>query len=239
MRMSDVCKVANSRCEGGIPCATMNAPPIRILLADDHAVVRKGIREFIEVDRRLRVIAEAEEGDEALRQALALQPDVAVLDIQMPHRSGIEVTRLLREAGQCCAILILSAYDDEPFVRSALQAGANGYILKTAKPEELIEAVHQVREGQMVLDSRLALSLAVKASTLSVSSEPAAGLSAREVEVLQWVAQGFTNKAIAAQLRISDRTVQGHIASIFEKLGAQSRTDAVMVGLKLGLISMP
>jgi DNA-binding NarL/FixJ family response regulator len=211
----------------------MSMTPVRILLADDHAVVRKGIREFIEVDSRMRVIAEAEDGDAALRQALALQPDVAVLDIQMPHKSGIEVARSLREAGARCAILILSAYDDEPFVRRALQAGANGYILKTAKPEELVEAIHQVREGQMVLDNRLALSLAARLQAA------AAALSAREVEVLQLVAQGFTNKAIAAQLRISDRTVQGHLASIFDKLGAQSRTDAVMAGLKMGLISMP
>jgi DNA-binding NarL/FixJ family response regulator len=197
-------------------------------------VVRKGIREFLEVDAGLQVIAEAEDGDTALAQTTALKPDVVVLDIQMPGKTGLEVTRLLRQTGARCAILILSAYDDEPFVRSALQAGANGYILKTAKPEELIEAVHNVREGQMVLDHRLALSLAV---SLPVSA-PAAALSAREMEVLQLVAQGFTNKAIAAQLGISDRTVQGHLANIFEKLGAQSRTDAVMAGLKTGLISM-
>jgi DNA-binding NarL/FixJ family response regulator len=213
----------------------MSLTSIRILLADDHAVVRKGIREFLEVDAGLQVIAEAEDGDTALAQTTALKPDVVVLDVQMPGKTGLEVTRLLRQAGARCAILILSAYDDEPFVRSALQAGANGYILKTAKPEELIEAVHNVREGQMVLDHRLALSLAV---SLPVSA-PAATPSAREMEVLQLVAQGFTNKAIAAQLGISDRTVQGHLANIFEKLGAESRTDAVMAGLKTGLISMP
>jgi DNA-binding NarL/FixJ family response regulator len=212
------------------------AAPIRVLLADDHAVVRKGIREFLEVDPHLSVIAEAEDGEQAVALALDLKPDVTVLDIQMPKRSGIETTRLLREAGLGCAILILSAYDDEPFVRKALQAGANGYILKTAKPQELIDAVHGVREGQCVLDHRLALSLA-STSPESITSS-AAMLSAREAEVLQLAAQGFTNKAIAAQLRISDRTVQGHLASIFDKLGAQSRTDAVMIALKAGLISM-
>lgn len=214
----------------------MTAQTIRILLADDHAVVRKGIREFLEVDAGLRVIAEAEDGDAAVQQALALKPDVAVLDIQMPHKTGIEVTRLLREAGLRCGILILSAYDDEPFVRRALQAGANGYILKTAAPGELIEAVHSVREGQTVLDSRLALSLA---NANAAAAEMASALSAREIEVLQLAAQGFTNKAIAAQLNISDRTVQGHFANIFAKLGAQSRTDAVMTALKAGVISMP
>jgi DNA-binding NarL/FixJ family response regulator len=211
--------------------------PIRVLLADDHAVVRKGIREFIEVDPRLNVIAEAEDGEQAVALALELKPDVAVLDIQMPKRSGIETTRLLRAAGLECGILILSAYDDEPFVRMALQAGANGYILKTAKPQELIEAVHSVREGQGVLDHQLALALASNSSEMTTSA--AAILSAREAEVLQLAAQGFTNKAIAAQLNISDRTVQGHLASIFDKLRAQSRTDAVMIALKAGLITMP
>jgi len=222
--------------EDGICCALMMSTPIRVLLADDHAVVRKGIREFLEVDAGLRIIAESEDGAGALEQALALKPDVVVLDIQMPNKNGIEVTRFLREAGARCGILILSAYDDEPFVRRALQAGANGYILKTARPEELIEAVHQVHEGQRVLDNHLALSLAT-ASTSAV--ELASALSAREIEVLQLAAQSFTNKAIAAQLNISDRTVQGHFANIFTKLGAQSRTDAVMIALKAGLISMP
>lgn len=214
----------------------MSPKHIRVLLADDHAVVRKGIREFLEVDSSLRVISEAENGDAALEQALKLKPDVVVLDIQMPHKTGIEVTRLLREAGMRCGILILSAYDDEPFVRRALQAGANGYILKTAAPGELIEAVHSVREGQTVLDSQLALSLAT-ASTSAAELESA--LSAREIEVLQLAAQGYTNKAIAAQLNISDRTVQGHLANIFTKLGAQSRTDAVMMALKAGIIIIP
>lgn len=211
--------------------------PIRVLLADDHAVVRKGIREFLEVDSRLNVIAEAEDGEQAVALALEFEPDVAVLDIQMPRHSGIEATRLLRAAGLECAILILSAYDDEPFVRKALQAGANGYILKTAKPQELIEAVHSVRKGQSVLDHQPALLPAP--NSLEMAASAAVMLSARESEVLQLVAQGFTNKAIAAQLSISDRTVQGHLASIFDKLGAQSRTDAVMMALKAGLISMP
>jgi len=213
----------------------MTSTPIRVLLADDHAVVRKGIREFLEVDAGLQIVAETEDGDAAMAQALALKPDIAVLDIQMPNKNGIEVTRLLREAGMRCGILILSAYDDEPFVRRALQAGANGFILKTARPEELIEAVHQVHEGQMVLDSRLALSLAIA----SYEGDRASALSAREIDVLHLAAQGFTNKAIAAQLNISDRTVQGHFANIFTKLGAQSRTDAVMMALRAGVLSMP
>jgi len=220
--------------------------PIIVILADDHTVVRKGIREFLEADGQLRVVAEAADGDQALALALEHKPDVVVLDIQMPLKTGIEVTRLLRTAGSKSGVLILTAYDDEPFVKSALLAGANGYILKTAEPEELVQAVHDVHEGQSVLDERLSMSAFHLGQHLSRDDIDAAlagegqvsALSAREIEVLQLVAQGVTNKAIAAHLDISDRTVQGHLANIFGKLGAQSRTDAVMIGLRLGLIAM-
>lgn len=223
-----------------------NKRPITIVLADDHAVVRKGIRQFLEADGQLHVLAEAADGEQALTLALERQPDVVVLDVQMPLKTGIEVTRLLRAAGSKTGVLILTAYDDQPFVKSALLAGANGYILKTAEPEELVQAVRDVHEGQAVLDGRLSLSLLNAGQRLSRDDIQAAlsiegktsALSAREIEVLQLVAQGFTNKAIAAHLDISDRTVQGHLASIFGKLNAQSRTDAVMIGLRLGLIAM-
>ena len=217
---------------------------ISLVLADDHAMVRRGIREFLEADPTLRVAAEAGDGVQALALALDLKPDVLVLDIQMPGKSGIDVAREVRAAGLDIAILMLSAYDDEPYIVSALRAGANGYVLKTAEPEELIEAVHAVYEGQSVLDQKLVQHLmrlmgsaprtgAARSDTEALV-EP---LSARELEVLRLVARGFTNKAVAAQLGISDRTVQGHLANIFGKLNAQSRTDAVMIGLRLGLIS--
>ena len=213
--------------------------PIRIILADDHAVVRRGIREFLEKDDRLRVVAEAGSGDQALALARQFDPDVVVLDIQMPGKTGIDVAKALRMAGSAAGILILTAYDDEPYIISALQAGANGYVLKTAEPEELVEAVLSVREGRSVLDQGLMTRLV---RHIAQAHEPAQKalvepLSARELEVLRLVARGFTNKAVAVQLGISDRTVQGHLANIFGKLHAQSRTDAVMTGLRLGLIS--
>lgn len=231
---------------------------ISLILADDHAVVRRGIREFLEADSVLRVIAEAGDGVKALSLALNLKPDVLVLDIQMPGKSGIDVARDVRAAGLDIAILMLTAYDDEPYIVSALRAGANGYVLKTAEPEELIEAVHAVHEGQSVLDKKLVQVLmrqigGLPQSTAPQSDAPRPGashpqphpatdvlvepLSNRELDVLRLVARGFTNKAIAAQLGISDRTVQGHLANIFGKLNAQSRTDAVMISLRLGLIS--
>ena len=212
---------------------------IRIILADDHAVVRRGIREFLETDERLRVVAEAGSGDQALALAQQFDPDVVVLDIQMPGKTGIDVAKALRVAGSTAGILILTAYDDEPYIVSALQAGANGYVLKTAEPEELVEAVLSVREGRSVLDQGLMTRLV---RHIAQAREPAQKalvepLSARELDVLRLVARGFTNKAVAVQLGISDRTVQGHLANIFGKLHAQSRTDAVMTGLRLGLIS--
>jgi DNA-binding NarL/FixJ family response regulator len=216
-----------------------NQTPITILLADDHAMVRSGIRGFLEQDERLRVVAEAGDGDQALALAQTYHPDVLVLDIQMPGKNGIEVARAVRAAGYNTGILILTAYDDEPYILGALQAGANGYVLKTAEPDELVQAVHAVYEGKSVLDPQLAQRLWQQ---MASRANPPQGpqpepLSAREIEVLRLVARGHTNKAVATQLGISDRTVQGHLANVFSKLHAQSRTDAVMIGLRLGLIT--
>ncbi len=216
-----------------------NQTPITILLADDHAMVRSGIRGFLEQDERLRVVAEAGDGDQALALAQTYHPDVLVLDIQMPGKNGIEVARAVRAAGYNTGILILTAYDDEPYILGALQAGANGYVLKTAEPDELVQAVHAVYEGKSVLDPQLAQRLWQQMASRAnppQGPQPEA-LSAREIEVLRLVARGYTNKAVATQLGISDRTVQGHLANVFSKLHAQSRTDAVMIGLRLGLIT--
>jgi DNA-binding NarL/FixJ family response regulator len=213
---------------------------ITLVIADDHALVRKGIRDFIERDPGLKVLGEASDGEEALAMAQRLKPDVLVLDIQMPRKTGIEVTRLVRAERLNAGILILTAYNDEPFIASALKAGANGFVLKIAEPEELTAAVREVHEGKLVLDSRLPnrdgfLTPVQSRSTASLADP----LSPREIKVLQLVAGGFTNKAIGAQLGISDRTVQAHLATIFDKLGAKSRTEAVMIGLRTGLIVAP
>ena len=222
---------------------SINDKPITVILADDHAVVRSGIRGFLEEDPRLRIVAEAGNGEQALLLAQAHHPDVLVLDIQMPGKTGIEVTKAVRDAGSNAGILILTAYDDEPYILGALQAGANGYVLKTAEPDELVAAVHAVYEGQSVLDPQLTRRLwqQVAGRAAGHAASPAGplpeALTARETEVLRLVARGYTNKAVAAQLGISDRTVQGHLANVFGKLNAQSRTDAVMIGLRLGLVS--
>jgi DNA-binding NarL/FixJ family response regulator len=209
---------------------------IRVLLADDHHIVRAGIRQLLESAADIQVIAEAGDGLEA--QALIQQhkPDVAVLDIQMPKASGIEVTRWVRAHLPEVGVLILTAYDDDPYVMAVLQAGANGYVLKTARTEELIQAVRDVHEGKSALDAVVTRKLM---SALFRRSEktPIEPLTDRELEVLRLAAKGFTNKAIGVQLGISDRTVQGHLAHIFAKLQASSRTEAVMRAVSLGLIS--
>ena len=211
-------------------------PPIHVVLADDHAVVRQGIRQFLETGSNIVIVAEASDGLEAVRLIREHQPDVAVLDIQMPGQSGIEVTRLLRAERFPVGILILTAFDDEPYIRAVLQAGANGYVLKTADAHEIVEAVQAVNEGKSALDPTIArklMSQLARPEAAAVSVEP---LTEREREVLQLAAKGYTNKAIGAQLSISDRTVQGHLAKIYDKLHAVSRTEAVMRGVTLGLI---
>ncbi len=209
---------------------------IHVLLADDHALVRAGIRQFFERSEDIQVIAEADDGEAAIRLIQKKQPDVAVLDIQMPKASGIEVTRWVRANYPKVGILILTAFDDDPYVLAVLKAGANGYVLKTASPADLIQAVRDVNSGKSVLDPSVTRKLLAQIShsdeTLQVEQ-----LTDREVEVLALAAKGYTNKAIGTQLGISDRTVQGHLAHIFDKLQAGSRTEAVMRGVSMGLIS--
>lgn len=207
--------------------------PIRVLLADDHAVVRAGIRQILDHGDDIKVLAEASDGEEAKSLIAEHLPDVAVLDIQMPKASGIEVTRWVRANHREVGILILTAYDDDPYVFAGLQAGANGYVLKTASPTEIIQAVRDVHAGKSALDP--AITHKVLAQITSQSQTPQIEpLTERELEVLNLVGKGYTNKAIGVQLSISDRTVQGHLAKIFNKLKASSRTEAVMRAVSMG-----
>jgi DNA-binding NarL/FixJ family response regulator len=210
---------------------------IRVILADDHAVVRAGIRQFLEHAPDIEVIAEADDGEMARNLIIQRQPDVAVLDIQMPLASGIEVTRWVRANYPDVGVLVLTAYDDDPYVMAVLQAGANGYVLKTAAPAELVQAVRDVNEGKSALDPLIAQKLMRYVSgQRPMQSHDYEGLTDRELEVLALAGKGYTNKAIGMQLSISDRTVQGHLANTYRKLQAGSRTEAVMRAVSLGLI---
>lgn len=210
--------------------------PIAVLLADDHAIVRAGIRQYLERAGDIHVVAEADDGEMARSLIAQYLPDVAVLDIQMPKFSGIEVTRWVRVNFPTVGVLILTAYDDDPYVLAVLQAGANGYVLKTASPADLTQAVRDVFARKSVLDPAITRKLLAQLSQPRESPQ-VEQLTERELEVLALAAKGYTNKAIGVQLTISDRTVQGHLAHIFNKLQAGSRTEAVMRAVSLGWIS--
>lgn len=213
-------------------------PPlkIRVLLADDHAVVRAGIRQFLEHAGDIDIVAEADDGEAAKQMIQQHHPDVAVLDIQMPKASGIEVTRWVRSNLRDVGVLVLTAFDDDPYVMAVLQAGANGYVLKTASPMDIIQAVRDVHAGKSAVNALIAQKL-ISQITRQTTEPVVEPLTDRELEVLVMAAKGYTNKAIGTQLGISDRTVQGHLAHIFDKMHATSRTEAVMRAVSLGWIS--
>jgi DNA-binding NarL/FixJ family response regulator len=210
--------------------------PIQVILTDDHAVVRAGIKQFLESDPRIRVVAEASNGIELINLLPNITYDVLVLDIQMPEMNGLTATREIRKLGDRVGILILTAYDDPPYVQALLREGANGYVLKTASPDEIIQAVLDVYEGKMVIDAQLHHS---DEDFMVFKKDPHNSLSERELQVLEMVSLGLTNKAVASNLGISIRTVQNHLANIFEKLKTESRTEAVIRAIRLGLISVP
>lgn len=208
--------------------------PIAVLLADDHAMVRKGIRDFLAEDPAIQIVGEASDGAMAWRLLVQLQPDVAVLDIRMPELNGIELTRRSKEQYPATRVLILTAYDDEPYVLALLRAGADGYVLKTAQSSELIQAIKQVYAGKRVLAPDVAATL-IAALHTPQAIEP---LTEREVAVVRGAAKGWTNQQIGQALSISERTVQGHLANVFGKLQVSSRTEMVTIALQQGLITL-
>ncbi len=216
-------------------------PKIKILIADDHAVVREGTRQILAQEPDLEVVAEAADGEEAIRLAGEYKPDVAIMDIAMPKCDGIEATRKIKSLYPGIAVLILSAYDDDQFVFSLLEAGAAGYLLKSIRGRELIDAVRAVYAGESVLHPSIArkvLNRFVPTPDKAAAQKPVEVLSDREVEVLKLATQGLSNQEIAEKLCLSLRTVQAHLGHIFNKLEVSSRTEAVVRGLKVGWITL-
>ncbi len=211
---------------------------IRVVLADDHAVVRKGIRDFLEEEQDIQVVAEAVDGAQAKSLIQQNQPDVVILDIRMPIATGIEVTRWIRDQQLPVGVLILTAYDDDPFVVAAIQAGADGYVLKNAEAEQIIAAVRIIYEGESALSPAITRKLMSQLENTSKMDETLEPLTGREREVLQLAASGLTNRGIGQKLSISDRTVQGHLASTYAKLRVGSRTEAVTKALQLNIIQL-
>ncbi len=210
---------------------------IKILLAEDHVVVREGTRELIQRENDMEVVGEAGNGAEAVDLALRTRPDVIIMDITMPAMNGIEATKQIKAKLPSTAILILTAYDNDQYVSALLEAGAAGYLLKNVKGRELIEAARAVYAGESVLHPKIARKVLNRFAVNGAKSEGETHsdlLSEREMEVLKCAARGLSNRDIADQLFLSIRTVQAHLGNIFNKLDVGSRTEAILHGLKKG-----
>lgn len=211
----------------------------QILIADDHPVFREGIRKLFDDQVDLEVVGQADNGEEAVRLAVELKPNLILMDIMMPKLNGIEATRQIKQQLPATAILLLSGYSYDSYVLAALRAGAAGFLSKGARSNQLLDAVRAVQKGEPVLDPSLAYKiLSELVATGDSDMKPRLEeLHEREIDVLKLAAKGMTNRAIADQLFISERTVQTHFANIFRKLNVGSRTEAVLRALKAGWLS--
>ena len=206
--------------------------PIRVLIADDHKVVRQGLKMFLATDAELEVVGEAANGADAVKQARALQPDVILMDLMMPVMDGISAIETIRAEGIDTEILAVTSVLEDDAVIRAVRAGATGYLLKDAEAAELCRAIHAAAEGQVQLAPQAAARL-MREVAAPKSPET---LTERETDVLRLLAQGLANKEIAQELSIGNRTVKSHISSILAKLGVQSRTQAALHAARIGLV---
>jgi NarL family two-component system response regulator LiaR len=214
---------------------------IRVLLAEDHVLVREGTRELVQQEQDMEVVGEAGDGQEAIELADKLRPDVVIMDISMPKVNGIEATKRIKELYPATAVLILTAYDNEQYIFALLEAGAAGYLLKNVRRSELIDAVRAVHAGESVLHPVVARKVLERfrgAKGKVGEEEESDILSEREMEVLRLASKGISNKDIARELVVSVRTVQAHLGNIFNKLGVGSRTEAVLYALRRGWFSL-
>jgi DNA-binding NarL/FixJ family response regulator len=208
------------------------ADKVTVLLVDDHSLVRKGFRRMLEDDPAITVVGEANDGNDAVKLALQLKPRVTVMDCALPGISGIEASRQIRAKWPDAAILMLSMHSEDTLIRQALEAGARGYILKNAMDLDLLKAVKGVAEGKTVLDPQLVKPEALK-------GERESGLTARELEILQHIVAGESNKEIAADLGLSANTVAVHRANIMDALGIHKTAELVVYAIRNGLVTLP
>jgi two-component system response regulator NreC len=210
--------------------------PLRVLIADDHGVLRAGLRALLKTEESLQVVDEAADGDTALRLASRLRPDIVLLDLSMPGPGGIEVTRKLKEMLPATHVLILTVHEDETLMREALEAGASGYIIKRAVESELISAIHAVSRGELYVHPAMTKWLLKQPAPAAPKRRDPAALTRRETEVLRLIAKGHTNSQIAEVLGLSVRTVESHRANLMGKLGLQSRVELVRYAVKNKLL---
>ena len=211
---------------------------IRVLVVDDHEIVRKGIRALLSKERGIQAVGEAANGVDAVSQAKALEPDVVLMDLVMPRMDGIEATRQITTAKPKVRVLVLTSFAADDKVFPAIKAGALGYLLKDSSPLELIQAIRQVHQGQPSLDSSIALKVLQEMAHPSAESPAANGLTEREEEVLRLLAHGKSNREIAEDLSVAEITVSKHVSNILGKLHLASRTQAALYALKEGLASL-
>ncbi len=210
---------------------------IRVLIADDHAVVREGLRSFFGVQEDIEVIAEASDGEEAVKKVRAQNPDVVVMDLVMPRMEGVEAIRQIRETNPDVKIIVLTSFADDDKMLAAVKAGATGYLLKDAKPQELSDAIRAANRGEALVHPAVAARLMREVAARD-SASPAHSLTARELEVLRLVARGLPNKQIARELEIAEKTVKTHVSNILQKLDLHDRTQAVVYALRERIVKL-
>lgn len=221
--------------------------PIKILIADDHALLRQGIKNVLELESDLVVIGEAADGDEAISRSIDLEPDILLLDINMPRTNGLEVTRRLHESSPSLKVVILTIHDDENYVVEVIKAGAAGYLLKDVEPGMLVKAIRTVYEGESFIYPTLAKKLFSEinrqeerknGAVKSFERRREERLTYREIEVLHLICQGMSNQTIAKTLFLSEKTVKNHLTNIFRKINVTDRTQAVLYALKNKIVEL-
>jgi NarL family two-component system response regulator LiaR len=213
----------------------MTAESIGVLVVDDHAVVREGLRSFLELQEGIEVVGEAADGEEALRRAEDLRPDVILMDLVMPKLDGVGAMRELRRRLPESRVIVLTSFADDDRLLPAIQAGAAGYLLKDAQPRELARAVRAANDGEALLDPAVAAKL-VNAIAQAPGEEPPERLTPREREVLALIGRGLSNKLIARELDVSEKTVKNHVSHVLAKLGVSDRTQAALHAERTGLL---